>query len=263
MKNGLFEHQHRTDIILLTTFPILVAFATSYFELNYIIATFLFFGLPSIYLSLKNPARFKRSLIFSLILLGIFSLIIDYPAYVDKSWFVPNSAFRFLDNSTPIEDIIWAFLWVFFAITFWEYFLDKSGNHRHFSRNLRYLIVLGALMLSAFFSAYFLKPEILNIPYFYLKFGLILFAVPIALVLLRFHKLIPKVFSIGLYFFFISFLTEVVGLQNKHWLFDGPHFIATFNFFGHLIPLEEIVFWWGLGVPGIICWYEFFGDDHK
>ena len=189
--------------------------------------------------------------------------VIDYPAYIDGSWFVPNSVYRILGNSTPIEDLLWAFLWVYFAIMFWEHFLDTSGAHKHFSKNLKYFLILGIVLLFGFFSAYFLKPEILNEPYFYLKFGLVLFALPIAGTLFRFHKLIPKVLAIGIYFFFVSFLAELVGLKGSHWYFNGENFIATFNLLGHKLPLEEIVFWWSLGVPGIICWYELFGDDRK
>src|SRR3989344_735451 len=173
-QTSLFGHKHRVDIILLIIFPLIAAFLTFYLRLNYVNATLLFFGVPSVYLSIKNPARIKRSLIFTTLLFVFFSFVIDYPAYIDGSWFVPNSVYRILGNSTPIEDLLWAFLWVYFAIMFWEHFLDTSGAHKHFSKNLKYFLILGIVLLFGFFSAYFLKPEILNEPYFYLKFGLVL-----------------------------------------------------------------------------------------
>ena len=253
----------RIDIILLILFPILALVLSEMFQLNFFFSTFLFFGVPSLYLSFRNPSLIKKTLIFSIIFSIPVIIVFDYPAYVDSSWFVPNSAFRFLRNGIPIEDAVWTFLLVYFAVIFWEYFIDLSKIKDRFSSNMKYLLAFLSFLLISFFTFYFFKPEVLNVPYFYIKMSGVLIIVPIGAVLLRFPKLIRKVLIIGVYFFMLFFLLEYVGLKHNQWYFAGEHYLGTFNFFGNTLPYDEIIFLWALGVPGIICWYEFFADDRK
>jgi hypothetical protein len=251
------------DVLLVILFPLLASGLTVLFQLNFLMATLLFFGVPCLYLSARRPALIKKTLIFSLIFFAPMVFIIDYPAYLDAAWYVPNSLFRFLQNGIPIEDVIWAFLWVYFAVIFWEYFLDAGKIRDHFSKHMRYLLILLSVLLVAFFFAYFVTPKVLYEPYFYLKMGIIFVVFPLCAILIRFPQLIRKVLIIGAYFFMVSFLAEYVGLRGYHWYFPGEHFLGTLTLAGQKLPYDEIIFWWALGVPGIICWYEFFADDRK
>ena len=251
------------DILLLILFPIVATVLVWIFELNFFASTLLFFGAPSLYLSLKKPGLVKKSFLFALLLGTPMIFIFDYPAYIDQVWFVPNSAFRFLGNSIPIEDVIWTYLWVYFAVIFWEYFLDSGKAKDRFSSNLRYLVIFLSSLLTGFFLLYFFKTDVLYIPYFYLKAGAALVILPVGAVLLKFPRLLRKVLIIGLYFFMVSFLHEYVGLRNYHWYFEGSHYLGTTTLAGHLIPYDEIIFWWALAVPGIICWYELFADNQR
>lgn len=251
------------DALLLILFPIAATILVGAFRLNFLVSTLLFFGVPSVYLSIKKPGLVKKTFIFTLIFATAIIFIFDYPAYIDQTWFVPNSVFRFLGNSISIEDVLWTYLWVYFAIIFWEYFLDFGKAKDRFSKNLRYLIIFLSLLLTGFFLLYFINNDVLYIPYFYLKAGVVLVILPLTIVLLKFPRLIRKVFIIGLYFFVVSLLHEYVGLRNNHWYFGGIHYLGTTIFAGQLIPYDEIIFWWALGVPGIICWYEFFADNQR
>lgn len=253
----------RIDIVFLIFFPILSAILVEILKLNFLVATLLFFGLPSLYLSFKKPELIKRALIFSGVLSIPMTIVLDSPAYFDKTWFVPNSAFRFLRNSVPIEDVIWSFLWLYFAVIFWEYFLDYARPNLKISSHVKYLIMIIVGFSGAYFLFYFLKPEMLYINYYYLKMGTIFVAVPLLGVLLKFPKLIRKVFIIGVYFLMVSFLAEFVALRQGHWNFPGEHFLGVTFLSGQKVPYEEIFFWWTLGVPGLVCWYEFFVDDQK
>lgn len=254
---------NRIDAYFLVLFPVISAFLTEFFHLNFLVATLLFFGFPSLYLSIKKPSLVKRALIFAGGLFIPASIVLDSPAYFDRTWFVPNSVFRFVGNSVPIEDVIWIFLWFYFAVIFWEYFLDTSRPNLKISSHVKYLILIVIGFTSVYFLFYFLKPELLYIKYYYLKLGVIFMLVPLLGVILKFPKLTRKIFIAAVYFFMVSFLAEFVGLREGHWNFPGEHFLGVMFLSGHRIPYEEIIFWWALGVPGLMCWYEFFIDDQK
>lgn len=252
---------NKADVAQLVFFPLAATALSLVFKLNFLFTTILFFGVPSLYLSFRNPKLIKKTLIFAAALTGPMVFILDYPAYLDKSWFVPNSLFRFLNNGIPIEDVVWAFLWVYFAVIFWEYFLDTGKIRDKFSKNLPYLLILLVALITAFFLAYFLKHDLLYEPYFYLKLGFVFIVIPLVGVLTGFPRLIRKISLIAVYFFMVSFLAEAVGLLQNHWYFGGEHYLGMMNFFGHALPFDEMIFWWTLGVPGVVAWYEFFADD--
>jgi len=189
--------------------------------------------------------------------------IFDYLAYVDQTWFVPNSAYRFLGGSIPIEDAIWTILWVYYGVMFWEYFLDTEKRRRLFPKSIRNLLLFAGFLFTSFFFLYFFYREQLYIPYFYLILGITFGFIPLGYVLWRYPRLLPKLLIIGVYFFAVSLLTEIVGLRQYHWYFGGTHYLGYFNVFGHKLPYDEILFWWGIGVPAMICWYEFFADDRQ
>src|SRR3989344_3323013 len=134
---------HKVDVILIILFPVLATLLTLIFKTNFLISTLLFFGVPSLYLSFRRPGIVLKSLIFTAIFSIPFSILVDYLAGMDKSWFVPSTIFssRFL-GVIPIEDFIWGFLWVFFTVMFYEYFLDRGKEKDHISQNIKYLVVL-------------------------------------------------------------------------------------------------------------------------
>lgn len=258
----LFSWNSKADILALVSFPILATVLSVLYDLNLVMSTLLFFGIPSLYLSLKKPDHVKRTFLFSLLPLPFF-LVFDYIAYVDLTWYVPNSLLRFLQNTTTIEEILWIFLWMYFAIMFWEYFLDRSKAKEKFSKFLKYFIILISVLVTGLFLAYVLKKEILVQPYFYLKLGLIFVLIPLVAFLMKFPRLLRKILLIGAYFSFVSLLFEYVGLRNGHWYFPGEHYLGVMNFFGNVLPYDELIFWIVLGVPSVIVWYEFFADDRR
>lgn len=254
---------HKLDIGLILAFPFVATFFSETWHLNYFISTLLFFGIPSIYISLRKPLLIKKTLKFTLIFFAPFTIILDYMAYLDLSWWVPNSAFRFMKNGIPIEDVPWAFLWVYFAVIFWEFFLDHDRNKVKIDAHIRYLITILVSVFVVFISAYWIKPDVLVWNYFYLKLGIVMIIIPLTVVIAKFPWLLRKIMIIGSYFFMLNMLTEFVGLRQYQWEFTGQHYINQFIWMGHRLPLEEIVFYWSLGIPALICWYEFFADDRK
>jgi|SRR3989344_1509337 len=251
------------DIVFLIAFPLVAAFLTRFFLLNYTVSILLFFGAPSLYLSIRRPLIIKKTLIFTALFLVPLVVIIDYLAFADFTWFVPNSIFRFLSNSIPIEDVLWSALWLYFGVAFWEYFLERSKVKEKMGKRTKDLVMVLIGLLSLFFLAYFSNRDLLTWNYAYLKIGLVFVIIPIAATLFKFPRLIRKVSIIGAYFFFVSALEEYVSIKGGHWFFGGTHYLGLINYGGQPIAIEEIIFFWALAIPGVICWYEFFVDDGK
>ena len=255
---------HKIDIILIILFPIVAAVLTLVFKTNFLVSTLLFFGLPSLYLSFRKPGIIFKSLIFTALFSIPLAIVIDYLALMDKSWFVPTTVFnfRFL-GIIPIEDFIWGFLCVFFAIMFYEYFLDFGKKEDRLAKNIKYLTIILLSLLILFFLFLFVSPGLLHIKYFYLKGGLILALLPLITFLSFFPRLWTKYVKIGVYFFGLSLLFELVGLHTNQWTFPSHNFIGFVEIFGLKIPFEEFLFFIVLGVPWMLSYYEFFADDKK
>ncbi|MBI2065976.1 hypothetical protein HYT60_00505 [Candidatus Woesebacteria bacterium] len=259
----LKNFEKKAQILWLFLFTLVAAITVDFFHLNFLIATLILFGIPSLYLTFNNPRLIKKSLLFMVIIVIPMVLIFEYLAFVDQTWFVPNSAFRFLDGSIPIEVVVWSILWVYYGVMFWEYFLDTEKRKRLFPKSIMNLILFVTLLLLIFFFLYIFYPGQLYIPYFYLALGITFGIIPMSYLLWKYPRLLPKLLIIGVYFFGVSLLTELVGLRQYHWYFGGAHYLGYLNVSGQKLPYDEILFWWGIGLPAMVCWYEFFADDRQ
>lgn len=244
-------------------FPLASTLFVEIFKLSILPATCLYFGLPALYFSFKNPAIIRKSLIFSFAFSFTALFVLDYAAYLDNVWYVPNSVFRFLSDGIPIEDGIWMILWVYFVVIVWEYFLDKGRNKNPFSKNTKYLFLVLGSLLFLFFIFLNLAPQYLYQPYFFLKLGIFFEIIPLVFVLGKYPKLIPKIIMLAFYFLLTAFLVERSGLKFGHWYYPGEHYLGITKLIGKRLPFDEILFWWCLGASAVICWYEFFLDDKK
>jgi hypothetical protein len=250
------------DLFWLIFLPILAYAGVVLFQIPYVPASILFLGLPAGYLSYKKPQIIKKSLFFSLLMAITIVWGVDHMIFLDNAWDVPSKT-KIINNTVPIADLLWFVLWSYFGLVFWEYFLDHDKNKQKFSPRIKNLIVLLGVEVVIFSVLYALKSPWLAQPYFYLKGGIVLMVLPILAMLLKFPKLLRKVTIIAIYFFVLSAIIEHAGLVSGHWSFPGKNYLGTITYANQILPLEEIIFWWALGIPGIICWYEFFADDRR
>ena len=250
------------DKVVMIAFPLFATMLSNVFSLTFLQSTLLFFAVPSIYLSLRNPRLIKTTLIFSLVM-GITMLIIfDHMAYLDASWYVPGSIWRFLRGSIPIEDGPWAVLLVYYVVISWEYFFCSPKKRYVFHPNIIWFFAFCASLLTIFFIAYVFSPTSLIVPYFYFK--LIIFElIPLYILLVRKPTLIRPLLFLTAYFFIVAALAEYVALPHNQWYFAGKHYIGELQYFGHRLPWDEVLIWWLLAAPGIVAWYESFAADPK
>lgn len=251
-------HVSLWDKGVMIAFPILAAAISNALGLSFLQSTLLFFAVPSIYLSLRNPRLIKTTLVFSLIMGLSMLFVFDHMAYLDASWYVPGSMWRFLRGSIPIEDGPWAVLLVYYVVITWEYFFFSPKKHHVLHPNIIWFIVFCASLLTIFFIAYVFAPNVLTVPYFYLKLGIVFEVIPLALFFYLRPTLIGPLVKITVYFFFMAALGEFIGLTNNQWYFAGEHYLGEIRYFGHRLPWDEMLFWWLLAAPGIVAWYETF-----
>lgn len=253
----------KIDIIFLILSPIFATIISLVFKTTFLTSTLLYFGIPAVYLSLRNAHAIKKSLTFSLFGGIIATLIIDYLAMINNSWFVPNTVFPIrLFSLVPIEDLIWGILLVYNIIMFYEHLLDK-GKHDLKDTNLKYFISILIFFSIVFFLIYFIRRELFNISYFYIKAGIIIVLFPIISFLSFFPRLLSKFVKTGAYFFAQAIMFELTGLKLNHWGFKGNNFIGWIEILKLRFPLEEFVFWMVLFSTCVLSYYEFFDDDRK
>jgi hypothetical protein len=250
------------DVLMMILLPSISAAVAYILATNLFTSTIMFFGLPSLYLGLRNKDVLGKVATFSFILSLPMFFFIDTIAEINKQWTILNSIlpFRFL-GFTTFEDYVWALLWVLFAVLFYENFFDQRVNRKETSAAIKYLIWISVVLILVVCTIYAINPNWLNIPYFYFLAGFTLSVIPTIIFLYHYPKFLGKFAFAALYFFVVLFTFEIIALQNHQWIYPGT-FVMVLHIFGHAIPFEEVFFWMFLGAPATICFYEFF-DDQK
>lgn len=263
MENRQSSFLKKIDILLLILFPIVATITSLYFSVNFLVATLLFFGVGSVYLSFRTPHRVSRTLLFSVIFSIPMGFLIDYLALINNAWYVPHTVFPHrLLGVVPYEDMIWGFLLVYHVVIFYEHFLDK-GKHNLIDKKMKYFIWPVILVFLIFFLSIYNDVSLI-LPYPYLIICSIFVLLPSVTFLAFFPRLISKYIKTTSYFFMSGLMFELTGLHLNHWGFakDGQY-VGWIELLGHRFPLEEFFFWFVMIAIGILSYYEFFDDDRK
>ncbi len=250
------------DILLLFLLPALAVFLSLKFNLNLLLGTLLFFGVPAVYLGVRRSYGFKKALLFTSLFFVPFTLIVDHIGVLDGSWLVPQTIFPFrLLGTVPLEDFFISFTTMMFVVLFYQHFLDRE-RRRLFYPRLHTLVVILLSCLALFFTVFLLSPSSLSIPYAYVYIGF-LGIVPTACFLYKHPNFFKKFAIVGLYFFLVLLFFELVGIELGWWVFPGTNFLGWVHILQYKFPLEEFILWIGLFPVGIVTYYEFFDDDEK
>lgn len=250
---------HSQDLMVLITVPLASAFLVWFFGLNFLTATLLFFGLPSVYLARRNPAAAPRCLFFSLTFLFI-GLLGDTYAAKDHSWYVPT-VFPFrVFGLVPIEDLIWFFLTSYMILSFYELFFDHL-KHKTLGRRMPLLFGLITAAAATMLALLLVAGRIGTISYFYFKSCVVLAIIPLATFLYEFPRFVAVFLKMTVYFMSLFFITEIVGLHNGHWSFPSQHYIGKLSLGTHSIPFEEIFFYIIMFSSVTVAYFEMFDDN--
>ena len=218
----------KADIAILIFLPLVIFLAIFLVELkiNYFVSLLLFFGIPSLYLSLKNDEKIQKVGLFSILVSIPIAIIFELVAFGDKGWFVPESIAPYrIFSLIPLEDFIWMFLVTYTILIFYESFCNTKFQ-KSIDNKIKLMIYTLYPLTFLLVALFFISPSLLNIPYFYLWAGIILFLIPIILFLLRYPRLFRPFLKTSVFFFYIHLLFEIVGLKLNHWTFTGDYFIG-------------------------------------
>ncbi|MEK6953326.1 MAG: hypothetical protein AABX29_10035 [Nanoarchaeota archaeon] len=256
--------REKLDLIILLLYPIIASLISLYLKTDFFISILLFFGVPSLFLSIKAKEHVKKTLLFSLMMGIPLSIIIDYIAHFNGTWWVPSPFFNFrILDLVPLEDLLWGVLYLYFIIMFYECFIDKHVTKKLYTKHTRTIVLILLVIVGLFFFILIQNPVYLRIPYFYLISGIVIGIIPILAVLFKFPILFTKLLKTTSYFFFFTFMYEITALKLGWWEFRGEEFIGWVEISGVKFPFEELFFWMILGAMGVLSYYEFFDDDRK
>lgn len=249
--------------ISLVFINILVLLLTYFFKLNHLYATLFCFGIPFLYLAFNGLYKVKEILIFSLLATLLWGPAFDIITTYNGFWTTEKSTLGLtLFGLSPVENWIWMFLIICFAVSFYQIFIDKSRSKFKFRRESLFLIGLLTLFSFATFTIFKLSPESLLFSGAYVLIGITNLFIPNLIYYLLNKRVAVKALPVTLYFFTYFIIYEYVALSNGNWIYGD-------NFFGFLtlgvisIPFEEILFWMICAVPLSIACYELLIDDNK
>lgn len=253
----------KRDLALILIWPILATVLSLALNANYFLSLLLFFAVPAAYLSYLKPKFIKKVALFSVILGVPLAIIIDHIMELTGGWFTPSSVFGvILFGNVMIEDILFAVLYLYLVAMFYEVFLEKTHKAKLLDPHLKYLFIISMLALAIFLVVYLTNPSLLAINFFYFKVGIIVGILPIILALTKFPGWLGALLQTTAYFFYLTFLFEIVALILSQWTFPAQdQFIGFVQVAGLTFPLEELFFWIILGGMAALSYYKFFDDD--
>lgn len=257
----------KLDIFLLTALPLLSTLLSIIFKTTLFVSCLLFFGIPSLYLTYRNPRIALKTCIFALIFSLPLTFIFDYLLVMDKAWYIVSSILPSrLFGVVAVEQFVFGTLCIYFIIYFYESFFDRKNTLKR-DRPLPKLLLIFALgafaIVSLMILMIFVNSPTIVIPYAYAFLGITIGVVPLIIFLYHFPHLISRFLKVTVYFLLTALLVEYVGLTLNQWIFPGVHYLWKINYLGFPIPIEELFFYFVLSTPGVLVYYEFFDDDRK
>ncbi|MBU0614469.1 MAG: hypothetical protein KJ601_00070 [Nanoarchaeota archaeon] len=256
------KKRERMDLILLLVYPIIGAFVSHVLNVNAFGSIIVFFGLASLYLTIRAFQYSKKALLSSVIISIPLIVIIDYIAQTTKQWVIPNSILPFrLFGIVTIEVIVWVILDLYLVIMFYEYFLDKRVTKKLWHLHMKYFVIITWSLFALFVTLYLYLPTFLDIPFFYICFGIVLLLIPSIIQMVKHTKTNVKFFKTAAYFFYLKVLYEVTALQLGWWDFPGTDYIGWVSILNIKFPIEELIFWLFIFTIAILTYYRYFEDD--
>lgn len=252
----------KQEFVLAVIWPALVIALCLYLKLNIIVNIILFYVVPATYYSYKIPGQVKKSLTFAFIG-GLILSCFDYIWELTGAWITPTIfPFKFLGVAS-VENILWSFAWIYFVVSFYEYFFEKDFNKEKTATTTYRLFAVSCLGFLLLLVVVFVLKINLSVPYSYLVLGTLL-SLPALYLLLNYPNIRSKFIRVGAYFFYQSLMLELAALYLGYWYFpQSGQFIGKVTLLGLTFPFEEFVLFITFGSVIVLSWYELFDDDRR
>ncbi len=241
--------------VWVVTMSLVVAFLRPPYILS-ILIVYLVPALANFYWLKKSR---KKILVFALTTTFLFAIPIELIARQADAWDVLSIFPRLFNGVLPIENLLYAFFNFLWPLSFYELIVDRDKSSR-FSKRWKFLVTIYVFFSISIYTIFALNSELASVNYWVIaSVGLLL---PSILIYSHNSKLLTKILLPTFFFGVIFFVHEMVSLYLGHWWWPGEY-LVTFEVFGNLIPLDDVIIWYVLSTPALIGGYEFFMDDDK
>lgn len=215
-------------------------------------------GPPSIsnFMWVKNAKR--KIFIFSILALFFFAPPIELATRLADVWDV-QSIFPRPFGLIPLENMLFAFINIFWGLSFYVYFSGEDSDEKISSR-MKYLVILYFALSFLVYGSYFYDRALIAVNYSTMAVPVLI--VPFIFIFGKYPELIRKTVLATLFFAFVFFVYEMVSLQVGSWWWPGEY-LYTFRIHGKIFPLDDAVIWYFLSTPVLIGGYEFFANGYK
>lgn len=248
-------------LIVILLIPILTLFQYL-LNLNFLWGTLLFYGLPSLYITIKAPYHALRTLPFALIFGVVAGFIADFISISSGIWFTQDVSLPYIFGVLPLDDLVWGVFLAYYIIMFYEYFVDRNEdyleNRRH--KFLFYSLLITAVIVTLIHVA---DEGLLIFSNPYLLIGIPGFIIFPAFVILKNPRYLTRFLLPSVFFFVHSFVFESVATIMNYWHFPSDVYIGWVTVFNASFPFEEFLFFPVLFAFTILCVYEYFYDYRR
>lgn len=259
--------KRRSELILLFIWPLAVGAIFLTTHVNIVVSAVLFFGVPGACLSFRMPRIAPRALLFSVIagpLVGIpFEAIIE----AMRIYIVPSSIFGGfrLFGFVTVDVLIWAVLWFFFVIMFYEAeFNLRTANKPLVRPRMKVLVGILGVMFLVFVTVFMRYNAPPHVDFWYLKYGIVVVVLPLLAFLWRYPRMRMRLLVSNLYYVVVFSVHELASLRLGLWYFpDSGQTIGRFTVLGQTMAFEELLVFILLSGITVVAYYEYFDDDSR
>lgn len=251
------------DAVMIAVWPVVAALLSLYMEVGYLGSIVMFFGIPSLYLSMREPGFVKKASIFSASLAIPVALLADGAFHATKTYIIHSTVFDFrVFGLFPVESFFWGFLGAFFPVMVYEYFLHDHAEKKVLYPRMKYILGLSVLVTLSTFFIFGLLPQNFYLGYAYVIIGSVLVLLPVVIELYEHPQVLKKFSLVGAYFFVLAFLYELTALKLGLWEYytEYTSFLGWVTVGGVKFPYEEVIFWFTLLSFAVISIYDLVDD---
>lgn len=260
----------RHDLPIVVCLEILAAFITIATAPKLLVSAFLFFVVPALYLHVRSRFSFTYTKVVAAVLsLGVSLSALDFAMSSNQGWTLPPEQMLLMPGMFgfwSFDNTVWAFFFVFFLISFYEYFLDNERSRRlspHFKTFVWLPITVTGLMLFLGFATPPLTHPI--IPYAYLSLVTLPVLFPLAILIHRkknLLELLGKFTLANAFIAIVNLLHELTALSVHQWYFAGAY-VGQVTILGTTFPIEEFILYVALSGYSFLAYHELYVDDGR
>jgi len=244
-------------LIGLFSYILLACILVYFLEPVYLLSIIIVLVPPSIVNFLWLKKSRKKILIFSIVSTFLFAFAIELSSRLANTWDVQSTLPRLL-GIIPLENMLFAFLNIFWVLSFYEYFVDRET--KKISKKFKYLVIMFIVFSLIIFGVYIYNQEIIAMNYF--TTAIIILIIPSIIIFSKNPVILKKTLLPTLFFALVFFVYEIVSLKIGSWWWPGEY-LKTFIIFGKVFPLDDVIIWYFLSTITLIGGYEFFADNSK